>query len=96
MSAAPAALSGLGGVKGSIAAGRNADLVIWDPDAAAVVEPDALEHRHKATPYAGLTLLGRVHKTLLAGEVIYDEGRFLTPARGRPILGRAGANISTS
>jgi len=86
LSTAPAALAGLSRWKGAIAVGRDADLILWDPDAHMTVEPAALEHRHPVTPYAGLRLRGRVHRTLLRGELIYDEGRFLTPPRGRAVL----------
>jgi allantoinase len=79
MSVAPAALAGLSERKGAIAPGRDADLVVFDPDAEWVVEPDGLEHRHPVTPYAGLRLRGRVRTTLLRGEVVYDAGRFGTP-----------------
>jgi allantoinase len=85
LAAAPAALAGLTGRKGALAVGQDADLVFWDPDAEFTVDPAALEHRHPVTPYAGLRLRGRVHKTLLRGEVVYDEGRFLPP-RGRALL----------
>ena len=58
MSAGPAALAGLSERKGRIAEGLDADLVIWDPDARFVVEPEQLHQRHKLTPYAGRTCSG--------------------------------------
>jgi allantoinase len=68
----PARLAGIDDRKGSIAVGGDADLVIWDPDAEWTVEPAALYHRHGVTPYAGLRLRGRVLKTFLRGEVVFD------------------------
>jgi allantoinase len=94
MSAAPAALAGFAATKGSIAVGRDADLVIWDPDAEFTVDPATLEHRHPITPYAGIRLKGRVIQTVLRGEVVYDDGRFPKPGEGRCILGRgAGGSL---
>ena len=72
LSARPAALAGLDGSKGAIAPGRDADLVIWDPDAAFTVDPARLEHRHPITPYAGRDLHGVVAATVLRGELVYD------------------------
>jgi allantoinase len=86
MAAAPARLAGLDRTKGAIAAGRDADLVIWDPDAEADVDPAALFHRHPVTPYAGMRLRGRVRTTLLRGEVVFHEGTFPAPPRGRQLL----------
>ncbi len=86
MSAAPARLAGLADCKGSILAGRDADLIFWDPDAEAVVDEHALHHRHPMTPYAGRTVRGRVHTTLLRGEAVYHEGRFPAGPAGRHIL----------
>jgi allantoinase len=80
--AAPAALAGLT-QKGRIAAGCDADFVIWDPDASIVVEPEALEHRHPLTPYAGRQLRGLVSRTILRGEVIAEHGARPPAARGR-------------
>ncbi len=71
LSAAPARLAGIDGRKGSIAAGKDADLVVWDPDAAFVVDETLLHQRHKRTPYAGLTLRGRVIETYARGRVVY-------------------------
>lgn len=79
MCAAPARLAGLEGRKGAIVPGADADLVVWDPEASFQVEPRNLYHRHRLTPYAGRTLTGVVHRTLLRGETVYDvsaEERF--------------------
>ncbi len=74
MSAAPARLAGLSDRKGAIAAGRDADLVFWDPDAVFTVDAATLEHRNKITPYQDRALRGLVMRTLLRGETIYERG----------------------
>ena len=71
LSAAPSRLAGIDGRKGSIAAGKDADLVVWDPDATFVVDEARLRQRHKRTPYAGLTLRGRVIETYARGRLVY-------------------------
>jgi allantoinase len=73
---APAGLVGLNDRKGAIAAGFDADLVIWNPQASFTVEPSVIHHRHKLTPYQGQTLRGVVRATYLRGERIYDDGQF--------------------
>jgi allantoinase len=75
--AAPARLAGLSGKKGTIAVGCDADLVIWNPDANFRVEPAALHHRHKLTPYAGRELQGVVETTFLRGRKIFERGEFV-------------------
>jgi allantoinase len=88
MAQAPAELAGLHQTKGAIAVGRDADLVIWDPDAESIVDPATLFHRHPVTPYAGMRLRGRVRTTVLRGEVVFDDGSFAETPRGRQLLGR--------
>ncbi|HEX3130920.1 MAG TPA: allantoinase AllB, partial [Thermoanaerobaculia bacterium] len=75
MSRNPARLAGLE-KKGAIQPGFDADLVIWEPEAAFQVDPAALQHRHKLTPYAGRTLHGAVRRTLVRGRTVYDDGAF--------------------
>ena len=73
MSTGPAKLGRLADRKGKIAAGYDADIVIWNPDASFVVDPSRLEHRHKLTPYAGRTLFGVVEKTFVKGRAVFSR-----------------------
>jgi allantoinase len=79
---APAELVGLSKWKGAIAVGKDADLVIWNPDKQFTVEGKTLHHRHKLTPYEGRTLEGVVEKTFLRGRKIYDGGEFVGEPQG--------------
>jgi len=62
--AAPARLAGRAA---RLAPGEPADLVVWDPDATFTVEPGTLAQRHQLTPYTGMTLRGRVVRTMVRG-----------------------------
>jgi len=82
MSAAPAALAGFAGRKGRIAVGHDADLAIWNPDANGIVEPSALQQRHKLTPYAGRQLRGAVTTTFVRGCRVWDDGALVSERSG--------------
>jgi allantoinase len=82
LSEGPARLAGLDDRKGAIAVGRDADLVVWDPDVEWTVDPSTLYHRHAVTPYAGRRLRGRVLQTLLRGQVVFADGRSTDDASG--------------
>jgi allantoinase len=85
MSSAPAALAGLSGQAGALAAGREANFVVFDPEAAFTVTPDRLHYRHAISPYMGETLKGIVQSTYLRGTPVYQEGSFNSTARGREL-----------
>lgn len=68
----PAKLARIHDRKGTIAPGRDADLIFFDPDSEWTVHAEALHHRHKLTPYDGRTLRGVVHRTILRGTTIFD------------------------
>jgi allantoinase len=83
MCAGPARLVGLDQRKGAIAPGRDADLVLLDPDASFTVDPASLYHRHPVTPYAGRVLHGVVRATYLRGQIAWDGRGFAGDPRGR-------------
>ena len=82
----PARLAGLFGRKGAITAGRDADLVIFDPAATTRVSPETNHQRHKLTPYDGLELGGAVVATYLRGVKVYDRGEFAPEPTGTVLL----------
>jgi len=82
----PARLAGLAQWKGAIAPGCDADLVVWNPDAAFTVDPTQLHHRHKLTPYAGRELMGIVEATFLRGLKIFERGDFGAEPAGEVLL----------
>lgn len=86
---APARLVGLDGRKGQLCVGCDADIVIFRPEAPLSVEPAMLHHRHKLTPYAGMSLRGVVEATYLRGMKIYERGQFINEAAGA-LLARGG------
>jgi allantoinase len=86
MSAAPARLAGLSGRKGALAAGADADIVVFDPDAPLTVTPEDLNFRHKLSPYVGAELQGRVLETWLRGEPVFSLDYFHGAPRGRELV----------
>jgi allantoinase len=95
MAAAPAAMAGLPD-KGAIAVGRDADLVAFAPDAEFTVEPDALLHRHKLTPYAGRRLTGLVRRTWLRGRQVHPSGTADDDQPAGRLLARPGSQAGGS
>jgi allantoinase len=83
LSEGPAALAGLSARKGRLAAGLDADLVVWDPAGSFVVEPSLLQQRHTVTPYRGRRLSGRVQTTFVRGARVWDDRTLVGPRTGR-------------
>ncbi|KAK9267209.1 hypothetical protein L1049_009629 [Liquidambar formosana] len=85
----PAKLAGQD-LKGAIAVGNHADIVVWAPD----VEFDLNEnhpvyHKHPSnSAYMGRRLSGKVLATFVRGNLVYKEGKHATAACGVPILAR--------
>lgn len=72
LSTAPAALLGL---RREIAAGADADLVVFDAESSWTVDPSALRSKCGNTPLADRSLPGVVDLTLRRGEIIYRRTR---------------------
>ncbi|MEO8256449.1 MAG: allantoinase AllB [Acidobacteriota bacterium] len=85
---APSRLAGLER-KGAIEVGRDADLVVWDPEREFTVAGRSLLHRHALTPYEGGVLRGVVERTYLRGQRIYQRGQPMRAPAGR-FLTRSG------
>lgn len=66
----PAAILGI--EAGDLAVGRAADLCVFDPKAHARLTLDSLKSQGKNTPFIGYELPGRVHYTLVGGQVVYE------------------------
>ena len=71
MSASPAALLGLD--KGTLSAGRDADLVIFDPDKEWTIDRNQFVSKGRNTPFHGRTVKGKVKYTISQGNIIYQE-----------------------
>jgi allantoinase len=85
MSEAPAKLAGCDARKGKIAAGLDADFVVFEPDAEFTVSSDRLHYKHSISAYMGEKLRGVVRATYLRGEAVYAESGFPGDAVGREI-----------
>ncbi|MEL7389364.1 MAG: dihydroorotase [Pseudomonadota bacterium] len=57
---------------GRLAVGAPADLVLFDPDARFVLDRTKLNSRSKNTPFDDCEMRGRVLRTLVAGETVYE------------------------
>lgn len=84
MAEKPAELAGCDR-KGRLAAGYDADIVVFDPDGECEVTRDRLHHRHKVSPYLGEKLCGVVKRTYARGRLVYDEGDFPGNPDGREV-----------
>jgi dihydroorotase len=66
----PARLLGL--KTGELIKGAPADLILFDPDEPWVVNKDLLKSRSKNTPFDEARMQGRILRTVVAGETVYE------------------------
>jgi len=71
MSCSPARIMGLPG--GTLRRGAPADIVVFDPDEEWTVDPGECRSKSRNTPITGWQLVGRVHHTLVGGEVRFER-----------------------
>ncbi len=82
---APARLFGLETRKGSLRAGMDADLVLFDPEAGRRLDAAALHSRSDHSPYQGMDVVGWPALTISRGVVVARDGKpaDVPPGRGR-------------
>jgi allantoinase len=83
MSEGPASIARIGDRKGKLAAGYDADIIVFDPGATFVVNERMNQHRHKVTPYAGETLSGVVKATYVRGRKVWEDGAHIGAPQGK-------------
>jgi allantoinase len=91
MAEGPAQLAGVEERKGRLAAGLDADIVVFDPEVEWAVTPEELHYRHATSPYLGKRLTGKVLMTFLRGKCVYERGSFPAEPGGREYTGKAFA-----
>ena len=82
----PARLAGCQSRKGRIAAGYDADFVVFEPDTEFQVTEDGLQYRHRVSPYVGERLCGVVQSTYLRGNCIFAKGENAGDPTGREFV----------
>lgn len=82
MAEKPAELAACGGRKGRIAAGYDADFVVFDPEAEFTVTEDCLHQGQAMSPYIGERLRGVIRRTYLRGKPVFEDGQFSAQPRG--------------
>ena len=83
----PARIFGLDDRKGSVEVGKDADLVLLDPQTSWTVRGEEMLHRQKWTPFEGKVVKGQVVRTIRRGETLFERTT-PTQALGRPGTGR--------
>lgn len=98
-----AKLYGLGGTKGNIAPGFDADLVIWHPNSKGTrtISQKILHHGVDYTPFEGMEVRNWPRYTIIRGEIVWNAdfnsvvgqkgyGQFLRRGKGELLVGKTG------
>jgi allantoinase len=85
MAEAPAKLVGCQLRKGKIAAGYDADLVVFDESNDFRVTRERLHHRHSFSPYLDEKLSGEVKATYVRGRLVFADNAFHGKPEGREL-----------
>ncbi|MEA4933957.1 MAG: dihydroorotase [Lawsonibacter sp.] len=59
--------------KGRMSLGVDADLTIFDPDEAWIIDPEQFASKGRNTPFAGQTVKGKVKYTIVKGKIVYQD-----------------------
>ncbi len=88
ISTTPARLFGMAS-KGAIEVGRDADLVLFDPDASRTIRQADLHHSSDFTPFEGLHVRGAIRSVVQRGRPVVRDGLFVGRRGGGQFLERS-------
>ena len=71
--------------KGRLEVGADADLALVDLDAAFTLRGEDLMYRHEISPYVGRRFRGRVVRTVVRGETVFNEEKVASGSVGKLI-----------
>ena len=72
----PAKRFGLYPKKGTIQVGSDADLVIVDMNKEYTLKNEDMYTKSKITVFDGMNIRGKIEKTIVRGEIVFDSGDF--------------------
>jgi allantoinase len=82
----PAKFLGLEHKKGTLKAGYDADITIWDDNKEFIVKEDIIMHKHKATPYINHKLKGQIIHTFVNGIEVVKNSQLKELNAGKLLL----------
>ena len=82
----PAEFLGIAYKKGSLIAGFDADITVWDDQEAFQISEKNIQHKHKATPYVNETVFGKVIHTFVNGVQVVQNAELKSLKQGRVLL----------
>lgn len=71
--------------KGLLKVGADADIVILDPEKSWEITSDSLYYKNQISAFVGLTGKGAIEKTIVRGNVVYDDQITVEPGYGNLI-----------
>jgi dihydropyrimidinase len=90
----PARIYGLGGRKGTLAIGADADIAIWDPKKQVTLSDDIVHDNTRYTPFAGRRIQGWPTTVIRRGDTIIDSGECLAEPGSGAFLARDGGDAA--
>jgi len=87
----PAKLYGLYPGKGTVQAGSDADIVVWDPEYQGKITAENQMQNVDYAPFEGYNIKGRPEKVFLRGQLLVEDGKLLKENQGKYISRKRGS-----